>query len=424
VSFRKTIFWLHLVAGIVAGLVIGVMSFTGAALAFEKEIIAWAERDARRIEMPATAAPRLSVDELLQRLRQTHADARPSAIVVSADPTVAVAFGAGREATYYANPYTGEIRPGSAMATRAFMRTMNTWHRVLGVEGEHRNIARAATGAGNIAFLVLAVSGLYLWWPRTWTRQALRAVTAFNFNLGGKARDFNWHNVIGFWSAPVLIVLTATALPLSYRWAGDAIYKLTGSEAPAPGTGPGFGGPQIAVEKPAANATPLTRDALLVAAQNAAPAWNTVTLRLGGGRGEAGPARNQGASTETRAPRENRDGTSRVVVSIKESGTWPRTATTTLTLNPFTGEVLRREGFADQNLGRRVRMWTRFLHTGEALGWAGQLVAGLACAGGLVLVWTGLALAWRRFFPRRKAALAAAANAEPIVRPAVSVERD
>jgi uncharacterized iron-regulated membrane protein len=39
----------------------------------------------------------------------------------------------------------------------------------------------------------------------------------------------------------------------------------------------------------------------------------------------------------------------------------------------------------------------RFAHTGEVLGIPGQTVAGVVTAGGSVLVWTGLALAWRRF---------------------------
>ena len=84
----------------------------------------------------------------------------------------------------------------------------------------------------NVAFLVLAISGLYLWWPRKWSREAWRAITAMRFNLKGKARDWNWHNAVGFWTAPILIVLTLTAMPISYRWAGDLIYKVTGSTPP------------------------------------------------------------------------------------------------------------------------------------------------------------------------------------------------
>jgi uncharacterized iron-regulated membrane protein len=40
----------------------------------------------------------------------------------------------------------------------------------------------------------------------------------------------------------------------------------------------------------------------------------------------------------------------------------------------------------------------RFLHTGEVFGTPGQVVAVIACLEILVLVWTGLALRWRRFF--------------------------
>jgi uncharacterized iron-regulated membrane protein len=66
-------------------------------------------------------------------------------------------------------------------------------------------------------------------------------------------------------------------------------------------------------------------------------------------------------------------------------------------LNRFTAEVVRWEPYGSNTLGRKIRIWMRGLHTGEALGLAGQTVAGLASLGGCFLVWTGLAMAWRRF---------------------------
>ncbi len=91
-----------------------------------------------------------------------------------------------------------------------------------------------------------------------------------------------------------------------------------------------------------------------------------------------------------------------VLIAIKTSDAWPRTAQSNLYLDPFTGGVLKREGFADLPPGRRVRTWLRFLHTGEALGRGGQFIAGLTCVGGCFLVYTGFALAWRRFKGERK----------------------
>ena len=46
-TLRKIIFWLHLVAGIIAGAVVLVMSVTGVLLAFERQMVEWADRDLR-----------------------------------------------------------------------------------------------------------------------------------------------------------------------------------------------------------------------------------------------------------------------------------------------------------------------------------------------------------------------------------------
>ena len=54
-----------------------------------------------------------------------------------------------------------------------------------------------------------------------------------------------------------------------------------------------------------------------------------------------------------------------------------------------------------QNPGRRLRMYARFLHTGELFGLIGQTVAALCALATIILIWTGFALAWRRFFPKR-----------------------
>jgi uncharacterized iron-regulated membrane protein len=54
-------------------------------------------------------------------------------------------------------------------------RALEDWHRWLGASAANRTSTRAVTGACNLAFLALAVSGLYLWWPRTWTPSHTRA---------------------------------------------------------------------------------------------------------------------------------------------------------------------------------------------------------------------------------------------------------
>ncbi len=396
---RQTLFWLHLAAGLIGGVAIGIMCFTGAALAFEKQLVAWSERDARRVEVPANAT-RLPLAELTQRVRTAHPDAKPTAIVVSADPRDAVTFQLGRDSALYANPYTGEVRTPASTRVHDVLHTLEEWHRWLALSGDQRPLGKAINGAFNLAFCFLALSGLYLWWPRHLSWRSVRAVALFNTRLAGKARDFNWHNSIGLWCAPVLIVLTLTALPISYRWASNGVFQLFGETPPPPGPPAASAGPALTIVRPEGAARPLDTDALLARARELAPHATSYTFRLGnGGAAREARASEGNSSAANSAPRPPVPQAASIIV--REPGTWPRTATVTLHLNPFTGEPLRRETFADLTPGRRARTWTRFLHTGEALGLVGQLIAGLACVGGCVLVYTGFALSWRRFFGGR-----------------------
>jgi uncharacterized iron-regulated membrane protein len=385
-TLRSVLFWLHLTAGVICGVIIALLCLTGTALAFEKELIAWAERDARRIEVPAGDATRLGLDELAARLRAAFPDAKPGNIVVSADPRTAVAFTVNRTESYHANPYTGEVRRSASTGMANFMQTTFELHRYIGFSGEKsRPNGKLVTGIANIAFCFLGLSGLVLWWPRSLSWRAFRPAIWFTQNSSARARDWNWHNTLGFWCAPVLITLTLTAMPISFRWAAELTYTLTGT--PLPASGPQSSGappPAAAVPAPIPAAQPVSRDALLTTAQRELPAWQTVTFRFAHRPDVAKPA----AASFT----------------VREAGTWPRTATTTLQFDPFTGALLQRDGYADLSAARKVRAWSRYLHTGEALGGFAQLIAALASLGGVVLAWTGLALAFRRFFGRKDSA--------------------
>jgi uncharacterized iron-regulated membrane protein len=326
---------------------------------------------------------------------------------LNSDANTAVLVGFGRTNTVYVDPYSGAIRDQGARGVRAFMQTMIEWHRYLGSNTERRAMGKAITGACNAAFLFLAASGLYLWWPRQWTRAALRAVGLMNFKLRGKPRDWNWHNAVGLWCAPFLIALTATALPISYRWAGDFIYKITGSTPPAPGSGGTAAAAPVEISNPTPDAKPLGMQALFAAARTECPQWKQISYRANGAGGRGGGRGESASRVSTNSPpeaKENRAGRNNhpqpVTLAVVEKGQWPLFSTTQLTLDPFTGAILRKETFGDYNLSRQVRSWTRFLHTGEAFGIAGKAVAALASAGAMLLVWTGLALAWRRFFFR------------------------
>jgi uncharacterized iron-regulated membrane protein len=68
----------------------------------------------------------------------------------------------------------------------------------------------------------------------------------------------------------------------------------------------------------------------------------------------------------------------------------------TLSIDRSTGDVTSTRTFADQPEATRLRGISRFLHTGEVLGFWGQTLAGLASFAALFGVYTGFALSYRR----------------------------
>jgi uncharacterized iron-regulated membrane protein len=383
--FRTVLFWMHLACGTVAAVVILIMCVTGVALTYEKQMLEWADRRAWTAPSPA-GARQLSPETLLAQVAAAKPGAAPIGVTFRAHPAAPATVLLDGNRSLLVDPYTGAIIGEPAAGLRKFFRTMTTWHRYLALEGESRATGRALTGAGNLMFLFIVLSGMYLWLPRVWTWIQFKNVLWFRGGLAAKARDFNWHNVIGIWSAVPLAIVIAGAVPISYPWASNLVYRMVGDTPPAPAR-PATG-PSERREPP----TYVTAgvDASWSAAQEEIPAWRTMTTRL---------------ATSSSAP---------VVVTLDEGYGGQPQLRTTLTFDRASGRVAKRETFESLSAGRQLRSWLRFAHTGEIYGLTGQTVAGLATAGGAVLVYTGVALALRRLtaWLRRRPAVAEIENSK------------
>ncbi|MEN9840831.1 MAG: hypothetical protein RL376_631 [Verrucomicrobiota bacterium] len=380
--FRKILFWLHLATGLLAGVVIFIMSFTGAILAFENELVAWAERDARRVETASTASAR-PLDELLAAAQAVAPEgAKPSGLTLSRDPHDSLAINFTRDAgVYYVNPYTAEVIRPASTAMRDFMKKVVELHRYLAQSGDQRPLGKALTGAANLGFLFLALSGLYLWWPRAWSNlQALRPSLWYVKGARGRARDWNWHNVTGFWFLPILVVITLSAAVIGYRWASDLVYHVVGEK---PQRGSYLVVAPAEVAPPSPNLPRLGLTETLAQVQTRHTDWSQITLREG----------------YAQRP-ENASGPDPYTATLKLiDDDAPSFAPAQLVLDPYTGATLSRTDYAEQSPGRKIRIWLRYLHTGQALGWPGQVLAGLASLAGCLLVYTGFALTYRRLRP-------------------------
>ena len=322
---------------------------------------------------PAPGTTRLPLEELIEATKLRRPDFTATTVTVHDDPEAPVVVAAGRSGTLFVDPYSGNVSEPGAPTLRAFFAAVEGWHRWFNASGENRAAARAITGAANLAFLFLVLSGMYLWLPRMFKWAAFKYRVFFNPKANtAKARDFNWHHVLGIWSAIPLAIVVATAVVFSYPWANDLVYRSMGEEPPRRGPP----GPPPAARTTAPAVEPLAAAGLgfddLLARAAAHGHWRALTLTIP-----------QAADTSVR-------------IGIDEGNGGQPQRRHTLTLNASTGAVEAWAPFSSQTAGQRARSWVRFLHTGEALGIFGQTIAGLVSLTSIVMVWTGLALAWRR----------------------------
>lgn len=358
---RTVLFRLHLSVALAAGLFIVTMAVTGVVLACEDAVMSLAERR-RSVEVRGDV-PRLSPDEVLRAAVPGGAQAGSSFTATSIEyrsrPGAAVQVHAGRDRRVFVDPYTGEVVGGGFPLLEGFFEGVRGWHRWLGASGGGVRRGRAVTGAANVAFLFLLLTGPLLWLPRRLTRRALTENLVFRRGIRGPGRQLNWHYVAGIWSFVPLVVISVTGVVMSYPGVGDRVYPVVGAVM---GGGGGASGGGVRGEGGGLGAA-------LATARARIPGWRSIVLTV---------------------PRPDH-AQLRVEVRTGRSGQ-PQKATV-LTVARETGEVLSAESFHDETPSHRAQELLRYAHTGEYWGLAGQALAGLFALVVVILAWTGFAVA-------------------------------
>ena len=358
---RKIIFWSHLAVGLAIALVVLMLSVTGLLLTYEIQITRWAETptvaSARQEPLPASELAEIALLETA---------GRATALQFSKDAKAPVAALVGRGEKTFLDPYTGAALPEQCAEIAAFFATVERLHRWFALSGDELDLGKAVTGAANLGFLFLLISGLYLWWPKIWKWRVVRMNLWFRRGLpSSKARDYNWHHVFGVWALVPLLAIVVSGVVISYSWASDMVFRAYGEEPVrlhrpsggqqiASGAQAGFSGLDLALER----------------ARATLPDWRRMEVAFPIGE---------------------------YIGITVDSGTGRQPAKqVTLTFDGKTGALQDRTGFDDRTEGQQARIFLRFLHTGEVFGLIGQTLAGLAAAFAVIMTYTGAALSYRR----------------------------
>jgi len=399
-SLRRLLFWSHLVCGLAVGLVILLLSVTGAMLAFKRPFMNYLDHQQAGVIQPLKT--RVAIANLMP-LAEKNAHQPITSITLSSTPSDPLIFEAGRNSVFLADPYRGTVTGPASPKIRAFFHTVLTVHRWFALADASHSAVEQIIGWCALVFSFLILSGFYLWLPPLWKWTMLRVRLRPGWAANPRARDWNWHHTFGLWLGVPLLAIALTGVIMALPWANALLFRMTGSPLPASHHGPeraedghrtkGHGATgkpftnmpggkhkddaQETKAKPhEGNTQPGMNPDLIFASASIQPeAWKSLQLRVAA----------SGVQEYT-------------VTMDRGNGAQPQRRDTLIF--DSSGHLLRRESFAQQSLGSRLRALARFLHTGELFGLMGESVAFFACLGGILLVWTGYALSWRRFLGR------------------------
>ncbi|WP_219116794.1 sulfite reductase flavoprotein subunit alpha [Janthinobacterium sp. UMAB-56] len=363
-TWKQVWFQLHWFIGITAGTVLVIIGLSGATLAFKEELLDLMNPGVRQVSVE-TRAP-LTPAQLSNIAAAEHGQ-RVASITVQAQAGAAPRLffapknGQRRGESIYMHPYTGATQP--ALAGADFFEWTESLHRWLLLP---RDPGRQVAGALALCLLGLALSGLYLRWPR----RPLDWRTWLRFDPALKGRSFLWnlHAVAGTWCLVVYVALTLTGIYWSYDVVRDHIDAWAGKP---PRMAQAQRQPGQAKEKAPAVDLSLAWSSF----QQHAPGWTLATVRLPARPGEAV----QFTWLASDAPHER--------------------ARSRMGIAPADGTVTENAPYSRQALGTRLVNIIYPLHMGTYFGLPGRIIVTLASLGLPLFAITG----WMLYLGRRKA---------------------
>lgn len=364
---RQAIFQVHWFLGVTAGLVLAVMGFTGALMAFEPQIVAALTAQTHRSASPVTP---LGPDALVGRILDQRPGAEIQRLIVGQDSALPYSvrlLGADGREDSLVDPATGALL-GAAPGSETFA-TIRRVHRWLALPDNGEGWGRRITGVAALSLIFFAVSGLYLRWPRRpldW-----RNWLVLDLRRTGRNLYRTLHAVIGGWALVFYLVSASTGLWWSYGWYQDGVRQLLTGEAPT-------------AERPApsgekADKPPLASiDRAWAAVRVVASPYDQVTIN---------PSR----------------GDKPVKFSVLPQGARHDRMTDVYAVRPGDGTIVERDLYASRPMGEVIVGSVLPIHRGTFFGVPGQIMMMISSISLPLFAVTGLLLYFGR--RRRKAEL-------------------
>ena len=197
-------------------------------LVFEPEAVKVLRHDILYVDNPQHTA--LPVDILVKNVEKTlPEDVKVTGVTMYSDPELAckVNLSKPRRAAVYVDQYTGKVKGKyERPAFFDFMQRLHRW--LLDSRDDSGGVfwGRTIVGISTIVFVLVLLSGVVIWWPRTarMLRNGLKITTS-------KSRHLLWrslHVAGGMYVLILLLVMALTGLTWSFTWYSKGFNALFG----------------------------------------------------------------------------------------------------------------------------------------------------------------------------------------------------
>ncbi len=227
-SRRKTILQLHKILGLTTGIVLFIVSITGCLWVFKEEIESFYDDHKYVTPLDQEILSASKIKELAEKIipnRSIHG-------VIYGKPNEAIEvvfYEAEPELFYHSvflNPYSGTL-----------IKKINNDSGFFGfvLKGHLRLWLPDAIGSRIVSysillFLIILISGLFLWWPRNKKNWRQRLKFDWNKKTRWKRKNFDLHTVTGFYVSSFGLVLAFTGCVMAFNWFYFIAYKATGGD--------------------------------------------------------------------------------------------------------------------------------------------------------------------------------------------------
>jgi len=351
---RKIIKKIHLYVGLITGLIVFITSLSGSLYSFEEEFRDRMYKDFQQVQIQDS---RLSLEQLIDSAKAGNKKLEIRNIFIKNNSSASVEVMYKNKASLYIDPYTGK-KLGSIDKGNDFFGKCLKLHRSLFL-GE---VGKTIVGINCLLFLIMLISGIVIWIPKK--RIDFKQLFFFKSEATFKRKIFDWHRLPAFYVSIILLLSIITGLIMSFKWAENTMYFLSGSKKE---------------KREKIESTPLNVDAKSFSLE-------TIIAELKKGKAIQ-------PDCFIGLP-EDEKGVYRITLRSDEGGFFKRIDQ--YTIDQYSGKILKEKPFEKMQAGEKIRSVTKDVHTGKSFGLFGEIVVFITGLVSASLPITGFLIWWNK----------------------------